>query len=110
MADASLWGLWTIAVVATAVPRVLGVLAAGRVDPDSRAFAWITAVAYAITMGLAVRLLLLPTGPLTETPFLDRFLTAAVALGVFFATRQNFLVGFGAGVVLFWAIEFWRFG
>lgn len=104
------WWFLLVSILATALPRALGALAAGRVDPESRVFEWVTAIAYAMAMGLAVRLLLLPTGPLAETPVVDRLIAAGVALGVFFLARQNFLSGFCAGALVFWAIEFWRLG
>jgi branched-subunit amino acid transport protein len=110
MAEISPWSFLLVSILATALPRALGAVAAGRVDPNSRVFEWVTAIAYAMAMGLAVRLLLLPTGPLADTPIVDRLLAAAVALVVFFLMRQRFLYGFVAGVAVFWAIEFWRMG
>ncbi len=110
MAEMSPWSFLLVSILATALPRALGAVAAGRVDPNSRVFEWVTAIAYAMAMGLAVRLLLLPTGALADTPIVDRLLAAAVALVVFFLMRQRFLYGFVAGVAVFWAIEFWRMG
>ncbi|HAA93809.1 MAG: hypothetical protein CMM48_08085 [Rhodospirillaceae bacterium] len=110
MAEISPWWFLLVSILATALPRALGAVVAGRVDPDSRAFELVTAIAYAMAMGLAVRLLLLPTGPLADTPVIDRLIAAGIALAVFFLARQNFLWGFGAGTLAFWALEFWRLG
>lgn len=106
MTELSPWAFLLVSVLATTLPRSLGALAAGRVDPNSRVFEWVTAIAYAMAMGLAVRLLLLPTGPLAETPIGGRLIAAGVALAVFFIMRQRFLYGFVAGVVMFWALQF----
>lgn len=104
------WWFLLVSILATALPRALGAIAAGRVDSDSRVFEWVTAIAYAMAMGLAVRLLLLPTGPLALTPVSDRLLAAGIALAVFYLARQKFLWGFTAGALAFWALEFWRYG
>ena len=108
MTEISPWAFLFVSVLATTLPRALGALDAGRVDPNSRVFEFVTAIAYAMAMGLAVRLLLLPTGPLAGTPIADRLAAASVALAVFFIMRQKFLYGFVAGAAMFWAIQFWR--
>ena len=103
MAEMSPWSFLLVSILATALPRALGTVAAGRVDPSSRVFEWVTAIAYAMAMGLAVRLLLLPTGPLADTPIVDRLLAAggsacgflfdAATLLVWFCGRRGGLLG-----------------
>ncbi|MBE88435.1 MAG: hypothetical protein CMM76_03225 [Rhodospirillaceae bacterium] len=110
MTEISPWAFLLVSVLATTLPRALGAMAAGRVDPNSRVFEFVTAIAYAMAMGLAARLLLLPTGPLAGTPVADRLAAASVALAVFFMMRQKFLYGFIAGATMFWGIQVWRLG
>jgi branched-subunit amino acid transport protein len=110
MTEISPWAFLLVSVLATTLPRALGAVAAGRVDPNSRVFEWVTAIAYAMAMGLAVRLLLLPTGPLADTSIADRLIAAGVALAVFFIMRKRFIYGFVASAVVFWALQFWRLG
>lgn len=96
------WPLLVLAVAAGATYfwRGIGVLFSGRINPDSPLFAWMAAVAYALLAGLITRMILLPVGPLTETPLAARLLAAALCVAAFMATRRLFLsvlVG-GAGL------------
>jgi branched-subunit amino acid transport protein len=74
-------------------------LVSGRVRMDSEFFIWAGCVAYALIAGLAVRILLLPTGTLAATPLPDRLGACAIALIVYFVFRRNLLVGIAAGFV-----------
>mgnify|MGYP001168199868 FL=1 len=108
MNDLSQWTFFLVAAVATLLPRALGALAAGRVDPTGRIFEWMTCVAYAMASGLALRMLFNPTGALGETLLSDRLIAAIVALAIFFLMKRQLLFGFVSGVLVFWAIGFLR--
>ncbi len=108
MNELSQWTFFLVAAVATLLPRALGALAAGRLDPTSRIFEWMTCVAYAMASGLALRMLFYPTGALGETLLLDRLIAAIVALTIFFLMKRQLLFGFASGVFVFWAIGFLR--
>ena len=49
--------------------------------------------------GLAVRILLLPTGTLAATPLPERLAACAISLVVYFVFRRNLLVGITTGFV-----------
>jgi branched-subunit amino acid transport protein len=85
--------------LATYLWRGLGMLVSGRVRMDSEFFIWAGCVAYALIAGLAVRILLLPTGTLAATPLPDRLAACAIALIVYFVFRRNLIVGIAAGFV-----------
>ena len=85
--------------LATYLWRGLGMLVSGRVSMDSEFFVWAGCVAYALIAGLAVRILLLPTGTLAATPLPERLAACAIALVVYFVFRRNLLVGIAAGFV-----------
>ena len=72
-------------------------LVSGRVSMDSEFFVWAGCVAYALIAGLAVRILLLPTGTLAATPLAERLIACAIALVVYFVFRRNLFVGIAAG-------------
>ncbi len=72
-------------------------LISGRVRMDGEFFVWAGCVAYAMIAGLAVRILLLPTGTLAQTPLPDRLLACALALVVYFVFRRNLFVGIATG-------------
>ena len=83
--------------LATYLWRGLGMLISGRVRMDSEFFIWAGCVAYAMIAGLAVRILLLPTGTLAATPLPERLAACALALVVYFASRRNLFVGIATG-------------
>ena len=83
--------------LATYLWRGLGMLVSGSVSMDSKFFVWAGCVAYALIAGLAVRILLLPTGTLATTPLPGRLVACAIALVVYFALRRNLLAGIAAG-------------
>ena len=85
--------------VATYLWRGVGMLVSGRVRMDSEFFIWAGCVAYALIAGLAVRILLLPTGTLAATPLPERLAACAIALVVYFVFRRNLFVGIATGFV-----------
>jgi branched-subunit amino acid transport protein len=85
--------------LATYLWRGLGLLVSGRVRLNSEFFIWAGCVAYALIAGLAVRIVLLPTGTLAATPLPDRLLACAIALISYFVFRRNLFVGIAAGFV-----------
>lgn len=85
--------------LATYAWRGVGMLVSGKVRLDSEFFIWAGCVAYALIAGLAVRILLLPTGTLAATPLPERLAACAVALVVYFGFRRNLLLGIAAGFV-----------
>jgi branched-subunit amino acid transport protein len=85
--------------LATYLWRGLGMLISGRVRMDGEFFVWAGCVAYAMIAGLAVRILLLPTGTLAQTPLAERLIACALALVVYFVSRRNLFVGIATGFV-----------
>lgn len=85
--------------LATYLWRGFGLLVSGRVRMDSEFFIWAGCVAYALIAGLAVRILLLPTGTLAATPLPERLAACAIALVVYFVFRRNLFVGIATGFV-----------
>jgi branched-subunit amino acid transport protein len=85
--------------LATYLWRGLGMLISGRVSMNSGFFTWAGCVAYAMIAGLAVRIILLPTGTLAATPLPERLVACALALVVYFVFRRNLFVGIATGFV-----------
>jgi branched-subunit amino acid transport protein len=85
--------------LATYLWRGLGMLVSGRVSMNSEFFIWAGCVAYAMIAGLAVRILLLPTGTLAATPLPARLVACAIALVLYFVFRRNLFVGIATGFV-----------
>lgn len=99
-----LWLLLVGSVAATYLWRGLGVVFASRIDPDGPLFQWVTCVSYAMLAGLIARMVLLPVGPLAETPLLHRVAGIAVGLVAFFLAGRRVLPAVGAGLLAFIAL------
>lgn len=89
----SVWIVLTCAALVTYGWRLLGVLVSGHIDTEGPVFRWFIGVAYAMLAALAIRMILLPIGPLMNTPLLDRAVSFAAALLVFVLCRRNLLAG-----------------
>lgn len=88
-----------VSALGTYLWRAIGVGVAGRLNVDSAWIAWITCVAYALLAGLIARMLLMPSGPLAETPLIARIAAAAMAAAVFFGLGRRLLLAVTAGSV-----------
>jgi branched-subunit amino acid transport protein len=94
------WALATVVLAAGAGTyfwRALGVVLSGRIRTDGALFQWIGCVAYAMIAGLAVRILILPTGALAAAPLADRLGACALAYAAYMLTRRNLFAGVGTG-------------
>lgn len=83
--------LWA-AIAANFFCRACGALFSGRVQAQGEFFKWVTAVTYALMAGLTVRLLVLPSGMLSEVPLIFRLCAGAAAMGVMLTQPATRLV------------------
>ena len=107
VASSGTWGLWLLlagAIAATYLWRGLGVLFASRIDPQGSLFQWVTCVSYAMLAGLVARMILVPAGPLVETPLLYRIAGIVIGLGLYFLFGRRLLIGVFAGLLTFIAL------
>ena len=74
---------------------------AARIKSDSPVFQWVTFVSYAMLGGLIARMVILPIGPLMETPLLCRALAFVIGVGVFFGVGKRVLPAVFVGVATF---------
>jgi branched-subunit amino acid transport protein len=97
MSDLALAGVIVAAGLGTYFWRAMGVVLSGRIRTDGALFQWVGCVAYAMIAGLAVRILVLPTGTLTVAPMPDRIGACALAFLVYIVSRRNLFLGVGTG-------------
>lgn len=97
MADPSIHLAVVLGAVATNLWRYLGVALGARIDPRSRVFEWVGAVAFALIAALIARLILLPAGPLATVPLEVRVAATVLSLIVFRLSRQGVMAGAAAG-------------
>jgi branched-subunit amino acid transport protein len=93
---ASEFGLFVIVVLAALVSdvwRMLGVIAASRIDDSSDLFRWVKAVATALVAALVARLVLFPTGGLAEVPLALRLGAVVAGAVAYAATRRSLAAG-----------------
>ena len=89
------------AIVGTYLWRGAGVMFATRIKSDSPVFQWVTFVSYAMLGGLIARMVILPIGPLMETPLFFRVLAFVIGVGVFFGGGKRVLPAVFVGVATF---------
>ena len=89
------------AIAGTYIWRCAGVMFAARVKSDGPVFQWVTFVSYAMLGGLIARMVILPIGPLMETPLLFRSLAFVIGLGMFFLLGRRVLPAVFIGVASF---------
>lgn len=89
------------AIAGTYVWRGIGVMFAARIKSDGPVFQWVTFVSYAMLGGLIARMVILPIGPLLETPLLVRALAFVIGVGVFFGVGKRVLPAVFTGVASF---------
>lgn len=86
-----------VGALATYFWRAFGVAVGGRIDPNGKAFEWFACVAFAVLAALILRLILFPSGGVSELPAAVRVGAAALAVAVFSVSRKNVLLGCLAG-------------
>jgi branched-subunit amino acid transport protein len=103
-----LWLLVLVCGAGTYLWRGLGVALSGGIRPDTPLFSWIGCVAYAMISGLIVRMVLMPSGALSETVLVDRLIACAMAFAAFFLSRRNLFIGVSAGTVALIVLSYGR--
>lgn len=99
-----LWFLLVGAIAGTYIWRAFGVAFSSRINTEGPVFKWVTCVSYAMLAGLIARMVLLPVGPLVETPLSFRIAGMVVGLLVFFLVKRQVLPAVGAGLTVFIAL------
>ena len=97
---AYLWLLVVLAFIGTFSWRFLGVAIGNTIDPDSRFFIWINAVAYAMVSGVMMLIVVFPNGMVAETMLEARLAALIVALAVML-WRRNMVVSVLAGITVY---------
>lgn len=108
MTEAELATVVLAAAAGTYLWRALGVMLSGRVRTDGPLFEWVGCVAYAMIAGLAVRIVLLPTGTLALAALPDRVIACALALAVYMLSRRNLFLGAGTGFIAIVLLQLMR--
>ena len=75
--------------LATYLSRFLGVISAEKIKETSKMFRWFNCLAYSTLAALIARLVIFPSGALSEIDYLIRFIVVILSVGIFFLTKKN---------------------
>ena len=75
--------------LATYLSRFLGVVSAEKIKEASKMFRWFNCLAYSTLAALIARIVIFPSGSLSEIDYLMRFLVVVLSVVVFYLTKKN---------------------
>ena len=75
--------------LATYLSRFLGVVSSEKIRETSKMFRWFNCLAYSTLAALIARIVIFPSGSLSEIDYLIRFLVVILSVVVFYLTKKN---------------------
>ena len=75
--------------LATYLSRFLGVVSAEKIKETSKMFRWFNCLAYSTLAALIARIVIFPSGSLSEIDYLIRFIVVILSVAVFYLTKKN---------------------
>ena len=75
--------------LATYLSRFLGVISAEKIKETSKIFRWFNCLAYSTLAALIARIVIFPSGTLSEVDYLIRFVVVILSIVVFYLTKKN---------------------
>ena len=75
--------------LATYLSRFLGVVSAEKIKETSKMFRWFNCLAYSTLAALIARIVIFPSGSLSEVDYLIRFIVVILSIAIFYLTKKN---------------------
>ena len=75
--------------LATYLSRFLGVVSAEKIKETSKMFRWFNCLAYSTLAALIARIVIFPSGSLSEVDYLIRFIVVILSVAIFYLTKKN---------------------
>ena len=75
--------------LATLSSRFLGVITSEKIKENSKIFRWFNCLAYSTLAALIARIIIFPSGFLSEVDYLIRFIVIISSIFVFYLTKKN---------------------
>ena len=75
--------------LATYLSRFLGVVSAEKIKETSKIFRWFNCLAYSTLAALIARIVIFPSGSLSEVDYLTRFIVMFSSILVFYLSKKN---------------------
>ena len=77
--------------LATYLSRFLGVVSSEKIKETSKMFRWFNCLAYSTLAALIARIIIFPSGSLSEIDYLIRFVVVILSIAVFYLTKKSML-------------------
>ena len=74
---------------ATYISRFFGVLTSEKINERSKIYRWFNCLAYSSLAALISRMLIFPSGDLSEASYLIRIIVILLSIFIFFVTKRN---------------------
>ena len=74
---------------ATFLSRFLGVLSSENIKETTKIFRWFNWLAYSTLAALIARIVIFPSGLLSEVDYFVRIIVVILSIGLFFITKKN---------------------
>jgi len=107
--DLHLWLIIFVSILSTYIWRLLGIVIANHLHPDSAVSQWITCVAYAVLAGIIARMIVATEGALAEAPLVDKLVALGIGFAVFYIAKRNTSFGTAAAFLSFMMFSLWRY-
>ena len=78
-----------VTAVATYISRFLGVLSSEKIKETSKIFRWFNCLAYSTLAALIARIIIFPSGALSEVDYFVRFIVIISSILIFYLTKKN---------------------
>ena len=75
--------------LATYSSRFLGVVSSEKIKETSKIFRWFNCLAYSTLAALIARIVIFPSGVLTEADYVIRIIVLIASILVFYVTKRN---------------------
>ena len=75
--------------LATYLSRFLGVLSSENIKETSKIFRWFNCLAYSTLAALIARIIIFPSGALSEADYKSRFLVIFISILIYYLTNKN---------------------
>ena len=75
--------------LATYLSRFLGVVSSEKIKETSKIFRWFNCLAYSTLAALIARIVIFPSGVLSESDYIIRIIVLIVSILLFYVTKRN---------------------
>jgi len=75
--------------LATYLSRFLGVVSSEKIKETSKIFKWFNCLAYSTLAALIARIVIFPSGALSEADYVIRIIVLIASILVFYVTKRN---------------------